>query len=264
METPATSPEQRDDTLEFTSWVCGVVSLVTLWIPSMWVFSLGASSTGLLIGSIAVIIAIAYSRDITSNCRPPALCVAALLLAQFLPPASKSKARTELLPVAMEASHVNPSPAQRDPGGNPAPEALRVRISNVSITSIPLFQGYVREWDTTEKYLRIDVAIDNLSLTKKAEFSGWSRDSLDPKHTPLLRDSFGNDYKPVRFTRARVVGQTEGELIDPNHCLYDVVVFEKPVPGAKRYYLSLPLSVFDRHSRGTARFTIDPANLVRN
>jgi hypothetical protein len=77
----------------------------------------------------------------------------------------------------------------------------------------------------------VRLRIENLSETRKVEYSGWGDASgfLDT-HVPTLKDNFGNTYPRISFGFAtRVEGQVPSASIHPGKSVEDVVVLEAPV-----------------------------------
>lgn len=116
---------------------------------------------------------------------------------------------------------------------------------------------------SADSLLEIGVLVKNSDPTSRPVFRGWSN------HYGLsLTDDIGNSYGEVSIkTQFGFTATPNGQLKDSapvygDKAVRDVLVFARPVPGAKELTLTLPLSNVGSRQRGSVRFKI-PRSFIK-
>jgi hypothetical protein len=92
----------------------------------------------------------------------------------------------------------------------------------------------------------------------KVDFQSWA-ESLFAR--PTIKDEHGNVYRLIDFGfGTTVAGAVKSASVRANEPAVDVIVFEKPVAGAKELFIELPASRLGR--AGTIRFKLTIAEPV--
>lgn len=137
---------------------------------------------------------------------------------------------------------------------------VTITIIAANLGRVPLFDRYEKEDALSEEaLLAITIEIANTSTTRKRKYHSWSSDCAMPLDiNPYLADDLGNEYTPVNFELGLSIkgGQTEASIY-PGQCLQDVVVFERPVAGARRLVFAYPASSFGGKGEAVFCFPFD-------
>lgn len=120
--------------------------------------------------------------------------------------------------------------------------SVSVRISESKIAKIPLVGPFSKDvQETPEEYLIVRLSIMNNDPNKKINYRGWMSDLASLTGIKAtLTDEHGNRYKFITTPAMHTVQDAESKAsIYPQKEIRDAVVFESPVPTAKKLFLTL-------------------------
>ncbi|QVL32350.1 DUF308 domain-containing protein [Telmatocola sphagniphila] len=111
-------------------------------------------------------------------------------------------------------------------------EGISVKLTKYRAGKINLLEFGRSQVPSKDDLLEVRLEITNSDPNKKRTYEQWPGSIFN---APKLEDDKGNRYQQVRFSFGlEVEGQTSGsEPIYSDKPLTEVLVFEKPVPGAK-------------------------------
>jgi len=139
---------------------------------------------------------------------------------------------------------------------------VRVSVSSAGVDFVKLTEGK-GEFKSKEKLLALRLRIDNVSASRKVEYTSWGEAEPPAEaELPRLTDEQGNSYKLITFGgERRVEGQVRSESIRPGKGVSDVLVFDPPAEGTQALKLELPGRNFG--AAGTIGFTV-PRAMIRS
>ena len=115
---------------------------------------------------------------------------------------------------------------------------VRVSVSSPAIDFVTGTEGNAN-FRSADKLFAIKVRLENVSDTRKVDYSGWGADA-NGDDLPHLTDDQGNAYKLVTFGgERRVAGQVRSEAIGPKKTVNDLIVFDAPAAGIQTLKLEL-------------------------
>ena len=132
---------------------------------------------------------------------------------------------------------------------------IQIRIAKVVIGKVALTETYtIRDKGplySKEKFLSIQVEINNQSETKKVDYKTWAGDTISwGDKVAVLSDEYDNNYQRVNFGFANPpVGRVDKTSIRPGKTVTDILVFELPVSAAQVLRLELPAGNFGGEGR---------------
>lgn len=112
-----------------------------------------------------------------------------------------------------------------------------VKIIQTDIGPIQYQQFGGIKFQSKDDFLKIKISIRNDSDVKKYSYISWG---LYDFRNDLLSDEYGNFYKIHATETMNIVGQLKYEEIYPKQSVKDLLVFARPVAGAKQLRLFLP------------------------
>jgi HEAT repeat protein len=116
---------------------------------------------------------------------------------------------------------------------------VRVSVSSAVVDVVSGTEGGA-DFRSADKLLAVKVRIDNLSESRKVEYTGWGADTGGDE-LPRLTDELGHAYKLVTFGGdRRVTGQVRSETIGPKKAITDLIVFDPPAEDVQLLKLELP------------------------
>jgi ribosomal protein S27E len=129
----------------------------------------------------------------------------------------------------------------RDDGGSGA-----VKFDNIHVNMTSIWVDHVKspQGQSKNRYLLVQLVIENKDADKPLEYHSWSTSAaVAGKSGPgRMSDGKGKSYK--RPTPAELVvkpgGQIEREMIAPGKSVVDVLIFEPPVGDVETFRLDLP------------------------
>lgn len=131
---------------------------------------------------------------------------------------------------------------------------VRVSIAGVQVNNVKL--GTRRGVEMSpEKMLIIAVRVNNLTETRKFEFTGWGN-----KNPTVPTDNFGNTYRPLMFNGAAPYARSVNRAMHPKDGFAEHLVFEIPIDKAE--WLNLELAAENFGGKGTIKFKI-PRTMIR-
>jgi hypothetical protein len=107
---------------------------------------------------------------------------------------------------------------------------------------------------TGTRYFIIGLVIGNKSPTRRIHFDGFNG-------LVTLEDDLGNDYQqvisltPIQKPGLLVRAFGQGDFLDPSQAYGDFIVFEPPVPQAKKFFLHFDLRGFGQTSEVCFEFS---------
>ena len=113
--------------------------------------------------------------------------------------------------------------------------AVRALVESVLLGPPRLERAPGRFARPSNSYLVVRLGLRSSDDAKRVEYNGWSN-----FQSVSLSDELGNKYPQKRFRGASVVGQVDRAGLYSDKPLTDVLVFERPVPRARRLRLELP------------------------
>ncbi|MCW5553684.1 MAG: DUF308 domain-containing protein [Verrucomicrobiae bacterium] len=280
--------------LGIAALVLGILSCLFCWIPLLGLFALPIAFIGVLLAvggvlmasinkktgfafpigggivcvlaaSIALVItggfSFAWERGKRTNQQPETS-------AAVREPAANTHEPTPATPESANVTRA-PSTAVREPVGAEWSRARTVRQGDIRVAVNSVHIGRVNHLDvlgeiqsTREEFLTIDLAVANLSPTKKINFQTWRGATLAVGGAPAnLADNHGNNYKRITMTpNARRNPSPDEVSIYPQNEHRDLVVFELPVENIQWLRLELPASNFG--GSGMLRFEIPMSNVL--
>jgi hypothetical protein len=139
---------------------------------------------------------------------------------------------------------------------------VRVAITSVSLGKVEV-SSFGGKSESEEELLAIRLRVENLSETRKVEYSGWGDSSgfLDTHVRPSRITSAIHTPASVFAFASRVEGQVSSASIHPGKSVEDVVVFEEPVARAEYLRLELPAAAV--RGTGKLRFQIPKEMIER-
>lgn len=134
-----------------------------------------------------------------------------------------------------------------------------VRIEDIRANKVKVMElRDIRE--STDRYLQIELVIENHADKKILEFLGWGHADAFATPTLKLSDNFGNSYRRRGFgALATPLKQVRFASVYPMKTSTDLLVFNLPVDGFE--FLRLELNAANVKGQGWIRFEI-PAKLV--
>jgi hypothetical protein len=129
----------------------------------------------------------------------------------------------------------------RDDGGSGA-----VKFDNIHVNMTSIWVDHVKspQGQSKNRYLLVQLVIENKDADKPLEYHSWSTAAaVAGKSGPgRMSDGKGKTYK--RPTPAELVikpgGQIEREIVAPGKSVVDVLIFEPPVGDVESFRLELP------------------------
>lgn len=183
--------------------------------------------------------------------------VAALILAcggtGSIAPPPKRQAQPE--PTAPEPSVKNePELPWIDASEHPAIHGdLEVMIVSAQVKRVDLMD-FGTLTISSDPYLVLLVGLENMNKNRLIEYRSWQESTIFGER-PKLKDNLGNEYRLVQFGfGAEIIGHAKKRTLYADKIKGDVLVFERPVPGAESLHLELPLA--NLGNKGTLRFII--------
>jgi HEAT repeat protein len=120
---------------------------------------------------------------------------------------------------------------------------VRVSVSSAVVDVVSGTEGGA-EFHSADKLLAVKVRLDNLSESRKVEYTGWGADTGGDE-LPRLTDEQGHAYKLVTFGGdRRVTGQVRAETVGPKKAVTDLIVFDPPADDVQLLKLELPARNF--------------------
>ncbi len=153
--------------------------------------------------------------------------------------------------------------AAADPSETKEPEwvdasAGPARLKDVAIKIAEVVNATPSDDPSAEGRLLITVEVENLSESRKLDFSGWTRGGI--ARSIRLTDNFDNVYRARPVGRARVAGQGEPLSIYPGRSRREVLAFEPPIKKVEFLRIELPASAIGQS--GAMRLKIPAAMIV--
>jgi hypothetical protein len=138
-------------------------------------------------------------------------------------------------------------PAHAQPAGNFTPSdkpinsnGLVVQVLMVKVEHVPLvrFGGYYSQ--TQDQELMIKIQIIN-KTDRQLSYQTWRGDQTG-LNSATVQDDQGSQYQPTSPPEGfQAVGSAADNVnIRPGQILGDVLTFQKPNPGARNLYITLP------------------------
>ncbi len=140
---------------------------------------------------------------------------------------------------------------------------VEAKVISTQIKYVKLKDVIGDENESSELHIVISIRVNNLSSTKKIDYSSWAgRDIFLGDDTAHLSDNLGNVYRPITFGYFdEIVGQIREASIYPNKTLVDHLVFEVPVEGVQHLQLEMPGG--NVGAEGKFKFRIPDSSIIR-
>lgn len=107
--------------------------------------------------------------------------------------------------------------------------------------------------ESREEHLMFAVQLRNTNATRKYEYTSWN-ESRPFGDNVSLQDDLGNQYRGIDFDLfTEVSGQVKHATLYSGSPVSDLLVFQRPVQGAKSLLLTLPLSRIGERGKLTFR-----------
>jgi hypothetical protein len=248
--------------LGLASLLLGVLSLPLAWLPQFGQLGLIISACGLFLAVVAVLIALvrrgsslAFSIGGLAVCGVAlGLAVAQTLGVRILVGGQEPVAVQ--LPIPIDLPGITPPveiPAER-PGASAAESIpvydagkgpitigdVRIQVGWVVVNHVN-YEEILEKARSQEKYLGIQVRIENGGMTRKIDYKGWAS-LVNVFGGATLTDNVGNSYNRKNFgLGTQIVGQVqEATSIYPGKSVEDLLVFETPLDNIQHLQLELP------------------------
>jgi hypothetical protein len=270
--------------------VAGLALSLTPFVKSaqanLAVISLPLASLGVLLGLGGLAVALMRKGQgigfpiAGSSCSLVAVAMAIVWLVWMRPDSNTVAAVATSAPLTASSSHQPESEEYKKDAGKRPPadgplwidasknaavlDDLRVRVNMVLVSHVKkktILDGQV---ETPQKYLGIQLVLDNRSKTKKISYKGWSgatatldlndalkglsgegggiKNVIPGRNAATVTDNFGNSYKRFALDAGdEIPGQVNGETsIYPDNSVEDLLIFEPPLENIDYLHLELP------------------------
>lgn len=248
------------NSLGISSLILGILSYFVCWIP---LIGLAISGLGLVLGTIGLVISITRKgTGIGYSIAGAAISLLSVLIGITVLAATFGMAD------AIEKADGRSKASEQNSEFQTASEpinigSIKATITEARIGKVPLYQRIMEEEQVSkEDLLLIRITIANTSKTKKIDYEGWMSPFASIKDIEAtLTDDAGNNYRMADFgATVQVKDASMDNSIYPGKSTKDVVVFERPIDGAK--YLDLTLSAEGCREDGKFRFRI-PVEMIK-
>jgi hypothetical protein len=249
--------------LGLASLLIGVLSLPLAWVPQVGQLGLAISGFGLFLGLVATVLALVRGGyGLSFSVGGLAVCSLALGLGvvqalgiRILMKGNQEQGLAEQL--GKLELPVNNPPVEKAPDKPAAPAVEQLPLHDASkgpiafgdvriqvgwvVVSFVKYQDVLEQAQSPDKYLGIQIRIQNVSTVRKVEYGGWAALRLSLSSSATLTDDLGNTYKLKNFgLLCPIVGQIqEPTSIYPGQTVEDLLVFEKPVENVSSLRLEL-------------------------
>lgn len=265
------TPPQGSSSLGIAALVCGVIAILTSWVPLLGVVGVLVAILAIALGGIGIVLSLMRGgRGIGFSIAGGVLAFIAIgvfalvhsvidSVAQSARTAERTakQAGAELAKAGIDAPlpplagipEPKAAPAVEMP---PAPLAIAfgqwAKIGDVSVKVVAAKTGLVPlklfdEGTSKDSLLMIDIEIRNDTDKKKISYSTWrGTDFSMERDFATLKDDSDNTYKRVGFSiSTKIVGGVDrNESIYPGKSINDRLVFELPIDAAEMLTLDLP------------------------
>jgi hypothetical protein len=265
--------------LGIASLVLGISACVFCWIPFLGLLAIPISVIGFLLAVIGITAAIVGKRSgLSFPIGGAVACVVATLIALFVTggisrlivkSVNQSNSTNQKIPTESPAAS---TPASLPAATTPQSESSSVEDSwsksptvmqgDIKVTMSEMRAGQATLGGmriTRQRFLYVNIVVQNLSTTKKIDFKTWRSSELGFEDSPAtLADNFGNKYKQQSPPRV-FEGHDDEKSLYPNDKFSDVLYFEAPVQNIQWLHLELPAKNFG--GEGMIRFEVAIKNI---
>jgi len=246
--------------------VLGILSCLFCWIPLLGLLAIPIAFIGLLLAIAGIVMAninkkTGFSFPISGGI----VCILSVFIALVITGGlaaafQKAVAQGKKTNQETESKSTNQKASEVEEWS----KSLSVKQGNMKVTVQKVHIGTVNHNDalgqpqvTAEKFFAIDLAVANLSPTKKTDFQTWRGVTFGiGGGFANLTDNSGNSYKRINITPSMEDGSSYPDTVSiyPQKEHRDLLVFELPVENIEWLHLELPAENFG--GSGMLRFEI--------